>query len=357
MWLFNSSIGKKFIMALTGICLVLFVTFHVLMNAVAIIWPGAYNVVCQFLGANWYALIASMGLGLLFVIHIIDALVLTVQNRKARGNDRYAVNARPKTVEWSSQNMLVLGIVVLLFLGLHLVQFWARMQYQELIGSTYVANGVEVPPAAGTLFLQLAFQSWWTPVLYIIGFIALWFHMNHGFWSMWQSVGWDNATWLPRLKCISAWWVSIVCGLFALQAVVFGVRAHTDYYVNDPALRSQYIEMYQEHFEHANAPLMDELTSLQIELQGLQSGETKVADPIVRQSEIYARAQEIQGELQANQAKMMECIMGIDKIAKCPACAEEKAVEQLTEPAPEATPEPAAEELSEEVETEGVALD
>ena len=80
-------------MALTGICLVLFVTFHVLMNAVALIWPGAYNAVCEFLGANWYALIASMGLGLLFIIHIIYALWLTVQNRRARGVDRYAVNA------------------------------------------------------------------------------------------------------------------------------------------------------------------------------------------------------------------------------------------------------------------------
>lgn len=249
MWLFNSSIGKKFIMALTGICLVLFVTFHVLMNAVAICCPVGYNKVCEFLGANWYALIASAGLGLLVVIHIIDAIILTLQNRKARGNNRYAVVARPKSVEWSSQNMLVLGFVVLVFLFIHLIQFWARMQAQELMGSTYEANGVHIVPAAGTLFIQLAFQEWWTPVVYIIGFIALWFHMNHGFWSMWQSVGWDNDKWLGRLKCISKWWVTIVVALFTLQAVVFTVRAHQKYYIYDGALRVQYMEMYQNYYE------------------------------------------------------------------------------------------------------------
>ena len=134
MWLTSSSIGRKLVMAITGACLVLFVTFHCLMNAVAIVWPASYNVICELLGANWYALAASAGLALLFIIHIIYAVWLTLQNRKARGNDRYAVTAKPKSVEWSSQNMLVLGIVVLAFLVVHLIQFWAKMQLQEIRG-------------------------------------------------------------------------------------------------------------------------------------------------------------------------------------------------------------------------------
>ena len=85
MWLTSSSIGRKFVMAITGICLVLFVTFHCLMNSVALLWPAAYNVICQFLGANWYALVASAGLAFLFIMHIIYALWLTIQNRRARG--------------------------------------------------------------------------------------------------------------------------------------------------------------------------------------------------------------------------------------------------------------------------------
>ncbi len=134
MWLTSSSIGRKLVMAVTGICLVLFVTFHCLMNAVAIVYPASYNVICEFLGANWYALVASMGLAVLFIIHIIYAVWLTLQNRKARGNNRYAINSIPKSVEWSSQNMLVLGIVVLAFLVVHLIQFWAKMQLVEIRG-------------------------------------------------------------------------------------------------------------------------------------------------------------------------------------------------------------------------------
>ncbi len=126
MWLTCSSIGRKFVMALTGLCLVLFVTFHCLMNGVAIFWPDGYNAVCAFLGANWYALVASMGLAVLFIIHICYAVWLTLQNRKARGNDRYDVVRKPAQVEWASQNMLVLGIVILAFLVVHLIQFWAK---------------------------------------------------------------------------------------------------------------------------------------------------------------------------------------------------------------------------------------
>ena len=161
MWLFKSSIGRKFVMAVTGIALVLFVTFHVLMNSVALIWPAAYNQVCEFLGANWYALIASMGLALLFIIHIVYAVWLTLQNRAARGNDRYAVTARQPQVEWSSKNMLVLGIVVVAFLVVHLIQFWAKMQLQELreaeLSVLPQLEGIPVGPAQGTLFIQLAF--------------------------------------------------------------------------------------------------------------------------------------------------------------------------------------------------------
>lgn len=259
MWLTSSSIGRKFVMALTGACLVLFVTFHVLMNSVAIVWPTAYNAICAFLGANWYALVASMGLGLLFIIHIIYALWLTVQNRRARGADRYAVTSRPPQVEWSSKNMLVLGIVILAFLVVHMTQFWAKMQLAEICGYHNEYQGQVVSPVAGTMFLQIAFEQIWTPIVYIIGFIALWFHMNHGFWSMFQSVGFNNNIWISRLKKIGAWWTSIVVLLFIAQAIVFTVQANNNYYVTNPALQEQYQEF--------NA-----------ELPGCYSGDNPVAD-------------------------------------------------------------------------------
>ena len=238
MWLFSSSVGRKFVMALTGAALVLFVTFHCLMNSVAILWPTAYNAVCEFLGANWSALIASAGLALLIIIHIIYACWLTMQNRAARGHVRYAIEKRPAGVEWASKNMLVLGIFVLAFLVVHLIQFWAKMQLMEVLG----CEG-QFPAAAGTLFIQQAFSCWCTPVIYAIGFIALWFHMNHGFWSMFQTVGWDNTTWIPRLKCIGKCWVGVVMVLFFIQLGVFTYNANRDFYLNNEALQEQYMEM------------------------------------------------------------------------------------------------------------------
>lgn len=243
-------------MALTGAFLVLFVTFHCLMNSVAICWPAAYNSVCEFLGANWYALGASAVLAVFILIHIIYAVMLTVQNRKARGSERYAVSHRPKTVEWSSNNMFVLGIVIFAFLVVHLIQFWAKMQLQEI-------RGVEalIPPAAGTLFLQEAFSLVWTPIVYIIGFIALWFHMNHGFWSMFQSIGWDSTVWIVRLRKIACWWSSIVVLLFIAQAIVFTVKAHEGYYKTDEALRNQYKEMIVPMYEKDFGPDADQMAT------------------------------------------------------------------------------------------------
>lgn len=283
MWLTSSSIGRKLVMAVTGACLVLFVTFHCLMNAVAIACPAAYNVICEFLGANWYALAASAGLALLFVIHIFYAVWLTLQNRKARGADRYAVSVKPATVEWSSQNMLVLGIVILAFLVVHMVQFWAKMQLVEMTGAEST-----LPPAMGTLFIQEAFSHIYTLIIYIIGFAALWFHMNHGFWSMFQSAGWTNNTWLPRLRKISCWYTTIVIALFVAQAVVFTVNANNDYYRTNAELREQYKETVAEtigvpagQLDFDAMPSKAELTDLQTQIRAL------LADPVQMQSAGY----------------------------------------------------------------------
>ena len=212
MWLTNSSVGRKVVMSVTGLFLVLFVTFHALMNAVAIISLEAYDAICEFLGANWYAVLGTLVLAGGFAIHIIYAFWLTLQNRKARGNNRYAVTTKPKDVEWASQNMLVLGIIVCCFLILHLVQFWAKMQLPELMGETIMS---------GQDYLQATFSQWWVLPVYLIGFAALWFHISHGFWSAFQTLGTANDKWIPRWQCISKWWASIVFILFAVEAIYF----------------------------------------------------------------------------------------------------------------------------------------
>lgn len=212
MWLTNSSVGRKVVMSVTGLFLVLFVTFHVLMNAVALISLDAYDAVCEFLGANWYAVAGTAVLAAGFIIHIFYAFWLTLQNRKARGNDRYAVTARPAGVDWASQNMLVLGLIIFCFLVLHLFQFWAKMQVPELMGE-YAGTG--------SSHLQQVFSQVWVLPVYLIGFVALWFHISHGFWSAFQTLGVNNDKWLNRWRCCATVWAWCVLILFAVEAIYF----------------------------------------------------------------------------------------------------------------------------------------
>ena len=205
MWLLNSSIGKKLIMSISGLFLVLFLLFHLSMNVAAVFSGEAYNMVCSLLGSNWYAVAATLVLAAGVVIHFVYAIILTLQNRKARGNDRYAINARPKGVEWASQNMFVLGLIVILFMLLHFSQFWYKMMFAELIGHHEVALGsAMVSPQDGAAFINYYFQgNAVITVLYLIWYVALWFHLTHGFWSAIQTIGWNNTIWMNRWECIS----------------------------------------------------------------------------------------------------------------------------------------------------------
>ena len=148
--LLSSSIGKKFLMSITGLFFVLFLAFHATMNAVHIFSPEAYNAICEFLGARWYALVGTAIIALGFIIHIAYATILTIQNRKARGTDRYDSEVRPASVEWASKNMFALGVIVFLGLGLHLYMFWSKMQLAEIMG-TVDAIGA---PADGSAFIM-----------------------------------------------------------------------------------------------------------------------------------------------------------------------------------------------------------
>ena len=223
MWLLNSSIGKKLIISISGLFLVLFLLFHLSMNVAAVFSGEAYNMVCSLLGSNWYAVAATLVLAAGVVIHFVYAIILTLQNRKARGNDRYAINARPKGVEWASQNMFVLGLIVILFMLLHFSQFWYKMMFAELIGHHEVALGsAMVSPQDGAAFINYYFQgNAVITVLYLIWYVALWFHLTHGFWSAIQTIGWNNTIWMNRWECISKIVATVICGLFAIITIIF----------------------------------------------------------------------------------------------------------------------------------------
>lgn len=237
-FLLSSSIGKKLIMSISGCFLILFIIFHLAMNLTAVFDEDTYNMIAAFLGANWYALIGTAILGAGVLIHILFAVLLTWQNYRSRGQGimpvnmkdaaerkfrRYAVSKRSEGVTWSSKNMFVLGIVVACGLLLHLYNFWYNMQFQEVIGNH--VNQFGHSPKDGAVLIRKLFASPVWCVIYIVWLMALWFHLTHGFWSMFQSVGCGNKKWYPRLKMISVIFISLIILGFISIVVVFYLKS------------------------------------------------------------------------------------------------------------------------------------
>jgi succinate dehydrogenase / fumarate reductase cytochrome b subunit len=211
-WLIKSSIGRKFVQSISGLFLVLFLLFHMSMNLVLIFSYDAYNFIAnEILGANWWAIIGTGVLALGFVVHIIYAIILTLQNRKARGSDKYA-SASKTPVAWSSKNMFVLGVFILLFLIVHLYQFWYNMQFKELL---------QLPGARedSAQLVTEVLSNGWVLAIYIVAFAALWLHLTHGFWSALQTIGWNNTKWMKRIKVIGNIFATIICLGFMIVAI------------------------------------------------------------------------------------------------------------------------------------------
>ena len=222
MWLINSSIGKKVVMAVTGIALILFLTFHCCMNVVALFSGEAYNMICELLGANWYAVVATLGLAALAAIHIVYAFILTAQNRRARGNNRYEVptTVNAGKVEWASKNMLVLGIIILVGLLIHLYDFWFNMMFAELFPSIHY----DAAPADGFGKIVATFSNPIKVVLYVIWIVAIWFHLSHGFWSAMHTLGWNGKIWQKRWQCIGLIYTTVLMLGFLVVVLAFAFK-------------------------------------------------------------------------------------------------------------------------------------
>ncbi len=222
MWLCDSSIGRKVIMSVSGIALILFLTFHGIMNVVALFSAEGYNMICEMLGANWYAVAATAALGALVVVHFVYAIILTLQNRKARGASRYAVTARPEKVEWAAQNMFVLGVIVVLGLVLHLYNFWYNMMFAEIFNGGYAYVG-DIHAADGYSMIAYTFGCPVYAGLYIVWLVALWFHLTHGFWSALQTLGWNGKTWFCRWKVIGCVYTTVLILMFVAVVLKFAL--------------------------------------------------------------------------------------------------------------------------------------
>ena len=239
MFIFNSSIGKKFIQSVSGAFLIIFLLLHATINFFSVIdsFTGKYGVVaaddklfsagdglfklgCDFMSTPVISIMVPV-LALGFIVHILYGIWLTVQNIRARGGyKRYEVASKAAADSWSAKNMLVLGIVILGCIFFHLTQFWAHMQMPELL--KIAPQLYEDNPY---FLLNNYFGHWFILLVYIAWFVALWFHLTHGFWSMFQTVGWSGQTWFKRLKVIGVIVATIICVAFVAVAVNAFIQA------------------------------------------------------------------------------------------------------------------------------------
>ena len=217
--IFTSSIGKKLIMSISGLFLIIYLQLHLTINFFSVIDSctgnfgspdGLFALGCEFMSTPIVTIMVPV-LAFGFIIHIIYACYLTYCNIQTRGGyNRYEVASKARTESWASKNMLVLGIIVLGLIALHLTHFWDEMQLKEFMGQ------VATDPY---LLLTTTFGHWWMVVLYIVWFAALWFHLTHGFWSAFQTIGWSNKLWEKRLKVIGYIFATIIFLGFTTVAI------------------------------------------------------------------------------------------------------------------------------------------
>ena len=228
---FHYSIGRKLIQAVSGAFLVVFLLLHGTINFFSVIdtftgkfgsvaadeklfsaGDGLFKLGCDFMSTSFIDIMVPI-LALGVFIHILYGIIISIKNIKARGGlKRYESKSVAEADSWAAKNMFILGIVILGILFFHLSHFWAKMQLPEMFG---VGNFENNP----YLLLTATFGKWWMLVIYIIWFVAIWFHLCHGFWSMFHTVGWDNQIWFKRLKVIGIIVATIVVILFVTTGV------------------------------------------------------------------------------------------------------------------------------------------
>lgn len=170
-------------MGTTGIFLILFLLVHCYANF-QIFLPGGrekFEAAAHFLGTNLITRILEIGLFVVFILHIVQGLMLTASN-KAKRPVKYAVMPGNKNTKWYSRSMGLLGTIILLFLIVHLAQFWAPNRYAQ----TFSSDHHELDLYAK---MQSTFQNGWVVLIYVIGCISLAWHLVHGFWSAFHSLG------------------------------------------------------------------------------------------------------------------------------------------------------------------------
>lgn len=210
---FTSSVGKKLIMGFTGIFLILFLVVHAGLNAC--IWANdngqMFNQGAHFMGGNVVPRILEIGLFVGLVLHIVQGLLLEVSNRSKRGV-AYA-NSYKEGSKWYSRSMGILGTLVLLFLVLHLSDFWLpNRSHQNFV------LGEEI-----NLYEKMrnTFSVLWVVIVYVLGCLSLGYHLAHGFQSAFKTIGVHNKKYNLMLTSIGYGFSIIITLAFVMMPISF----------------------------------------------------------------------------------------------------------------------------------------
>lgn len=217
----TSTLGRKLVMGLSGLFLVSFLFVHLYGNSL-LFMPDqglSFNIFAHFMGTNPLIRILEIGLFLGFAIHIYTAWLLTNNNRKARPQ-QYAFHQAPPKVSWFSRNMGLSGSIVLIFLVVHLQNFYYRFKFDAAELPVIFLDGEPV-----TNYYQVVstflHNEWWYSILYVLAMFLLGFHLNHGFQSAWRTLGVEHKKYTPLITSIGTFISVFVPLVFAAMPIFF----------------------------------------------------------------------------------------------------------------------------------------
>lgn len=216
----RSSIGKKTLMGLTGLFLISFLLVHCFVNCLIFINDGGetFNLGCEFMGTNWIIRAMEIVLFAGIILHIVQALVLTMDNRKARPI-AYHIAGGNVSSHWYSRWMGLLGTLILMFLIIHLKHFWVVSRFTDELVHT---NAEALESGKETMYNEM-FEVFGNPVvvlIYVASMISLAYHLLHGFQSAFQTLGINHKKYTPMIKMAGVAFSIIIPAVFAAMPIV-----------------------------------------------------------------------------------------------------------------------------------------
>lgn len=211
---FSSSIGKKLIMSITGLFLILFLIVHCFLNSLIFLNDGGltFNTGAKFMANNWIIRAGEIVLFVGLLAHIYQSARLTFNNQAARPI-KYAAYEGKANSTWYSRSMGLLGTLILIFLIVHLSNFWVVSRFTGI--PTEDALGQEDLYAV----MRQSFHNIWIVILYVLAMFSLAYHLMHGFASAFQTLGWNHRKYTPLIKSVGFWYSIIISVLFAAMPI------------------------------------------------------------------------------------------------------------------------------------------